>query len=119
MTRGMEKVLSSLRGTATLHTLAQRAKPRERHQLANRYARLENERARLEREIGVWENRRQTATNQLANVRKEIDSLRPLLAEAPERKAVGRSGRGQRRGPALTDAPGSPPALGRTMQLEY
>ena len=119
MTREKKKPLSGLRSIATLQTLAGGSKPRERHQLANRYARLENERARLEREIGIWENCRQTATNKLAKVREEIDSLRPLLDEVPAKKAVCRNGRGQRRGLGSTDVPGSSPALNRTMQLEY
>jgi len=117
--RDKKKVLSGLRSVATLQTLVRGVKPRNRHQLANRYARLENERARLEREIGVWENRRQVAADKLAKVRDEITSLRPLLDEAPAKRAACRNGRGQHRGPALTDVPGPSPVLNRTMQLEY
>lgn len=119
MTKDKRKTLSGLRSVATLQTLARGAKPRERHQLANRYARLENERARLERETGIWENRLQATANKLAKVRDEIDSLRPLLDEVPAKKAVCRLGRGQRRDPALTDASGPSPAPNRTMQLGY
>jgi hypothetical protein len=80
---------------------------------------LENERARLEREIDIWENRLKATAKKLAEVRDEIGTVKPLLDEAPAKNAVCRSGRGQRRGPALADAPGSATAPRRTMQLGY
>ncbi len=119
MTKDKNKTVSGLRRIATLQTLVLAAKPRERHQLANRYARLENERARLEREIGIWENRRQAVANKLASVCKEIDAIRPLLAEVPAKKGAWRNGHGQRRTPAVTDVPGPSLVSNRTMQLEY
>lgn len=119
MTRQKKVAVGGLRSIATLQTLTRNAKPRERHQLANRYARLENERSRLEREIGIWETCRQTAANKLAKVRQEIDSLRPLLDEEPAKTAVCRNGRGQRRGPVATDVPGSSFVRSRTMRLDY
>lgn len=119
MTRQSKKSLNGLRSIATLQTLAGGATPRERHQLANRYARLENERARLEREIGIWENCRQTAANKLAKVHEEIGALRLMLDEVPAEKPARRNGSVLRRGPAAADGPGPVPAQGRTMQLEY
>ena len=119
MTKDRKTALSSLGRIATLQTHARGAKPRERHQIANRYARLENERARLEREIGMWEHCRQMAASKLAKVRGEIDSIRPLLAEVPAKKTPARSGRGQRRGRATTDVRGPSLVHTRTFQLEY
>jgi septal ring factor EnvC (AmiA/AmiB activator) len=119
MTKDKRKTPSGLRSVATLQTLARSTEPQERYQIANRYARLENERARLERELSIWENRLQATAKKLAKVREEIDTVRPLLEEAPAKNAVCRSGRGQRRGPALADAPGSATAPRRTMQLGY
>ena len=119
MTTEKKKTLSGLRSIATLQTLARGSKPRSRQQLANRYARMENERARLEREIGIWESCRQTAADKLAKVREEIDTLRPLLDEAPAEGDVVRNDRGQHRKPALTDMPGPSVANARTMQLDY
>ena len=119
MTKEKRKSLSGLRCVATLQTLARDAKPRERHQIANRFARLENERARWEREIGIWETRLRATTKTLAKVRDEIDLLRPLLDEVPAKSAVCRTGRGQRRGTGLTDTQERSPAPNRTMQLGY
>ena len=119
MTKEKKKTPRGLRSVATLQTLARSTEPQERYQIANRYARLENERARLEREIGIWENRLQATAKKLAKVRDEIGTVKPLLEEAPVKSAVCRSGRGQRRGPALADVPGSATAPRRTMQLGY
>lgn len=119
MMKEKRKSPSSLRCVATLQTLVRNAKPRERHQIANRFARLENERARLEREIGIWETRLQATAKQLTKVCEEIDSLRPLLDEAPAKSAVCRTGRGQHRGSGLTDTQQRSPAANRTMQLGY
>lgn len=119
MKKGNRTASSGLRKIATLQTLIRNTKSRERPQVANRFARLENERARLEREIGTWENCRQTAAGKLARVRAEIDALRPLLNEAPARQAAHRKGRGQGRGRTLMDARGPTLPQTRTMALEY
>jgi hypothetical protein len=118
MTR-QRKSAAGFRSLATMQTLVRGAKPRERHQVANRYARLENERARLEREVGMWEACRRAAVAKLEKVHAEIDLLRPLLVEVPAKKAVHRRGRGQRRTPASTDVAGPSPARVRSMPLEY
>jgi len=119
MTIGKRKSLSGLRCVATLQTLARNAKPQERYQIANRFAHLENERARLEREVGIWETRVQATAKKLAKVREEIDLLRPHLEEAPVPKIASHAGRGQRRSPALTETRERSPAANRTMHLGY
>jgi hypothetical protein len=110
---------AGMRGIATLQTVVRNAKPQERYQLASRFARLENERARLEREIGIWYGCQRIAEGKLAKIRAEVDALRPLLEETPAYKAICRSGRGQHRGPALEDAPGPQRRERRSVQLEY
>jgi hypothetical protein len=60
------------------------AKPRgHHHHVGNRLARLENERARLERELVICETRQQAAASRLAKVNTELAALRPTLFEAP------------------------------------
>ncbi len=108
-----------LRKIATLQTLAGGAKPRHRHELANRFARLENERARLERELGIWENCRQATALRLAKVDDEIAVLRPALFPSPARRAVLRQGHGRRRAQAGMQVSGSRPPHNRAMTLEY
>jgi hypothetical protein len=58
------------------------AKPRGHHHVSNRLARLENERARLERELVICESRQQAAASRLAKVNTELTALRPTF-EAP------------------------------------
>ena len=108
MTKDRKTALSSLRSIATLQTHARGAKPRERHQIANRYARLENERARLEREIGMWDNCRQMAASKLAKVREEIE-----LAPA----AIGRNTCRKSRRPKRARAAPGPRVDGRARPL--
>src|SRR5215510_9640976 len=62
---------------------ANRAKPRVHHRVGNRSARLEHERARLERELVICESRRQAAASRLAKVNTELAALQPTLFEAP------------------------------------
>lgn len=113
------KAGGGLRNIATLQTLATGAKPRQRHELANCFARLENERARLERELGMWENCRHAAAIKLAKVNEELATLRPALFKPARRNDVFRRGRGQHRTQAETQVPGSTAPHNRAMTLEY
>lgn len=108
-----------LRDVATLQTLAHGAKPRERHQLVSRFARLENERARLERERDMWRTRVKATEDKLAKVCEQIDSLRPLLLEEPAKAPAARRARGHARPRAATEVPGSAPPPSRTFALDY
>ena len=116
---GGRKAAGGLRNIATLLTLANGAKPRERHQIANRFARLENERARLDRELSTWDNCRRATAIKLAKVNEEIAAIRPSLFEPPAHHAAFRQGRGRRRAPAETQVSGSTAPHNRAMTLEY
>src|SRR5262245_66233259 len=70
-----------LRSIATPQTLANGAKPCERQHMATRFARPENERARLERELMIWEERSPTTATKLVKVGAGIEALRPALLE--------------------------------------
>jgi hypothetical protein len=74
-----------LHSIATLETLANGAKPCERQHMATRFARLENERARLERELMIWEERSRATATKLVKVSAGIAALRSALLEAPGR----------------------------------
>ena len=108
-----------LRKLATLQTLANGAKPRERHQMANRFARLENERARLERELSTWENCMRATATKLAKVNAEIAALRVVLLGPGTKRAPMRDGHGQRRALAETQLRESAAPRHRAMTLDY
>lgn len=114
-----KKGAKGLREVATLQTLAHGAQPRERHHAVSRFARLENERARLERELGMWEIRKRATEDKLAKVYAQIEALRPLLLEEPAKFPALRQARGRRRGRASTEVPGSTAPQSRAIPLEY
>lgn len=113
------KGLSGLRDVATLQTLTHNAKPRERHQLVSRFARLENERTRLEREREMWETRLKASEEKLAKVSQQIDALRPLLLEEPTKAPVAHHTRGHARPQASTEISGSTSPPSRTIAFGY
>ncbi len=108
-----------LRDVATLQTLGHGGQPRDRHQLVSRFARLENERARLERELGMWETRKAATEDKLAKVYEQIEALRPLLLEDPAKLPVKRSGRGHRRPRASTEVAGPAAPPSQNIAIEY
>lgn len=119
MTNKQRKGPSGLRDVATLQTLANSVHPRERHQLVSRFSRLENERARLERELGMWQTRAQATEDKLAKIYEQIAALRPLLLEEPAKAPVARQARGRARPRATTEVAGSAPPPSRSMALDY
>src|SRR5262245_10486018 len=80
---------------ATLQTLANGAKPCKR--MATRFARLENERTRLERELMIWEERSRATATKLVKVGAGIAALRPACSKRRGGMAVASS----RGGPSL------------------
>lgn len=86
-----------LHSIATLQTLANGAKPCERQHMATRFARLENERARLERELIICEERSRATVTKLVKVGAGIAALRPACSKRRAGMAVASS----RGGPSL------------------
>ena len=119
MTTERQKGVGGLRDVATLQTRSHQSKPRNRHQAANRFARLENERARLERERAMWETRKSATDDRLAKVCEEIEALRPLLLDEPAKHPVHRQGHRRTRARATTEVanPSRPP--NRNLSIEY
>jgi hypothetical protein len=86
-----------LHSIATLQTLANGAKPCERQHIATRFARLENERARLECELIIWEERSRATATKLVKVGAGIAALRSACSKRRGGMAVASS----RGGPSL------------------
>ncbi len=72
-----------LRTLATLQTRLVNAKPANRTQAVSRYARLENERMRIQRELDAWNARRLEAERMLAAVDAELDTIKAMLLGTP------------------------------------
>lgn len=84
----------NMRDVTTLRTLSDRVVPATRTQTVSRFARLENERARLLRELEAWAARKQDAERKLAALESELAALKnELLGEqaAHVRKPAGKA----------------------------
>lgn len=108
-----------VRELVTMQSLAQGRQPRERHQQVNRFVRLENERARLERELAMWEARRAAVQDRLGQICRQIDAMRSLLLE--ERAARPADRRPYRGRPACVpaDAAAPPTVRKRNLSIDY
>ncbi|MDQ0346106.1 hypothetical protein [Ancylobacter vacuolatus] len=94
-----------LRDVATVQTRLTRATPSNRTQAVSRFARLENERTRLLRELEAWSARRTEAERMLAKVDEELATMRTMLLDAPAsppREAQAPRRRRERDEPAAT-----------------
>lgn len=72
-----------LRDVSTVQTRLTRSAPSNRTQAVSRFARLENERTRIVRELEAWSARHTEAERMLAKVDAELAALRALLLDAP------------------------------------
>lgn len=113
------KRLKGVRAVATLQTHLNGVQPRERHHAVSRFARLENERVRLERELGMWAARKSVTEEKLAAINEQIAALKPLLLEErAEDAGNGRECDGPR-GRTRADAAGASGPVSHAMLLEY
>ncbi|TCT02261.1 hypothetical protein [Aquabacter spiritensis] len=72
-----------MRNVATVQTRATSSTPANRTQAVSRFARLENERMRILRELDAWNARKAEAERMLAKVEAELGALQTLLLGAP------------------------------------
>ena len=106
-----------MRDVTTLQGLRSRSVPSSREQIMAELSRLEHEKARLERERGIWlENQRNTEERLSANEERIA-----LLQAAFEQMSGGRSARPARaqRPAAGRPADDEPPTEWSTFVLEY
>lgn len=81
-----------MRDLATVQTLLGQHAPASRTQAVSRFARLENERMRLLRELNAWTARKLNAERMLAKVEDDICAMQRLLIEPPDgARAAGRA----------------------------
>jgi len=77
--------VKGLRDIGTVRTVVQKQQKLERSHMVGRFARLDAEKTRLEREIDMWSTRKTTAEVKLAAVIEQIDVIRPILFDDPLR----------------------------------
>lgn len=87
-----------LRDVATVQTRLTHVAPSNRTQAVSRFARLENERTRLLRELEAWSARQAEAERMLAKVDEELSAMRVMLLDAPPSPPSAGSSPRRRRG---------------------
>ncbi len=73
-----------LREIKTAQGIPGRASGSSREQAVAELARLEHERARLQRELNVWRQNQQRTDDQLRRVEERLSTLQGVLAEEPD-----------------------------------
>lgn len=109
--------MRGLREVSTVQTQIARSAPSNRTQAVSRFARLENERMRILRELDAWNARKVEAERMLAKVEEELAAMQALLLEAP---AGARRGVSPSRRQRPSEPAGAEPAAPRPHPLiEY
>lgn len=67
----------------TAQSLSSRSIPASRDKIMTQLARMEQERARLERELDIWVGKQQQTEERLQQVRQRIELLQQALDELP------------------------------------
>lgn len=119
MTGKPRQPANGLRNVQTLQTMSHGTRSKERHHLVSRFARLETERARLEREVEMWDARKRATEAKLTKVREQLAELQALLLEEPGKVTAARKVRGHGRPRASTEVAGTTAPPSRNFSLEY
>jgi len=112
-----EQGLKGLRDIGTVRTVVQRQQKLERSHMIGRFARLDAERARMERELVMWSTRTTATEAKLAAVIEQIDAISPLLLGEP--MPVKSRPRGQGHAPASSEVLGSNTPRHLSVPLNY
>lgn len=108
--------VKSMRDIPTIQGLQNRAVPTNRAQAIAEFARLEHEKARLQRELNLWTGNQKKTEERLSHVTERLALLQQVLeqqaADAPAKP--GRAAAG-----GETDGDGDHPRGWKEMSLEY
>jgi hypothetical protein len=80
--------LRGLRDIGTVRTVVAKQQKNDRSHIVGKYARLDAERTRIEREIEMWSTRKVASEVRLTAILKEIDIIRPSLISEPQEKNI-------------------------------
>ena len=72
-----------MRDVPTMQAIYTRNQKRSREQMVTEFARLEHEKARLERELQLWTKKKAVTEEALAKVQSELDDIQQDLMPAP------------------------------------
>jgi predicted nucleic acid-binding Zn-ribbon protein len=75
-----------MRDIPTIQGLRNRSVPSNREQIVSELARLEHEKARLEREISIWVSNQKKTESRLKQAQDRIDLLQKIMDETDPRR---------------------------------
>ena len=81
--------MRGMRDVPTLQSTRKRSLSVTREQAVTELARLEHEKARLERELGIWQANEKKTGRRLARVDEQLAVLQHILAPAPVKESTG------------------------------
>ncbi len=109
----------NMRDIATIQGLVHRSEPKTREQAVNELARLEHEKARLERELNIWLANQKQTEQRLGRVEDRLALLRRILT-VPSDEGDSSAKRGQRKSGTRTMNDDKRESKGwREIPLEY
>jgi predicted nuclease with TOPRIM domain len=92
------KGLKGMREIPTIQGLHHHSLPTTREQTVAELARLEHEKARLNRELNLWLEHQKRTEKQLQQVEDRLDILHQLMDQSTTERSMKPSGRGRARG---------------------
>ena len=108
--------MRGMRDVPTLQGTRKRSLSVTREQAVTELARLEHEKARLERELGIWQANEKKTSRRIARVDEQLAVLQHILTPPPVKESTG-EGHKTRRSPD-EDAPRADQAW-QEIKLEY
>jgi hypothetical protein len=109
--------MRGMRDIPTIQGLRHRAVPTSREQIVAEVARLEHEKARLQRERGIWLDNQSKTEGRLAQVEERLLRLQQMLDPPDNAGPARRQARPSPGGPADDDE--DEPRTWREISLEY
>jgi len=80
------KYLRNMRDIPTIQGLRNRAMPSSREQVVSELARLEHEKARLERELNIWLANQKKTQDRIQQVQERLNLLQHVMEELSPKK---------------------------------
>ena len=110
----------NMRDIPTIQGLVHRSEPKTREQAVNELARLEHEKARLQRELDIWQANRKQTEQRLQRVAERLAVLQRILTDSSDEANSSPASQIQRKSGSQAVAEGkSERKVWKEISLEY
>jgi hypothetical protein len=114
-----KKYILGMRDIPTIQGLRNQSMPTTREQAVAEVARMEHEKARLQRELGIWLGNQEKTQNRLRQVEERLTRLQEMLDPPADTGPAHGQGRRSQAGPADDDEGEDKTHTWREISLEY